>query len=69
MLEGKVWGPLRGVEEFCRGLIVARIGIYQVILPSELEGKLQDLVGKKVTVAKIEGKCYAAERKPPRLRL
>jgi hypothetical protein len=39
------------------------------MLPAELEEKLRGLIGKKVHVAKIEGKCYAAERKPARLRL
>ena len=69
MLEGEVWGKLHSVEEFCRGLILARIEEWQVIVPDYLEEKLQRMIGHPVIVAKIEGKFYAAERKPARLKL
>jgi hypothetical protein len=49
-----VRGDLRHIEETDNGCL-AFIGKIPVILPSELTGKLQSLVGRRVSVLKLDG--------------
>ena len=49
----EILGILESVEPYCRGLVLAKIGEYQRILPEELQ--LHQYVGKSIGVANIEG--------------
>lgn len=54
----EVRGHLHGIEEIDAGF-VATIGKISAILPSELAGELQSLVGQRVGVIRLDGQYRA----------
>ena len=50
----EVVGDLRNIKKTENGLLV-RISKFNVILPVELFGKLQGLMGRRVAVLKLDG--------------
>lgn len=54
----EILGDLHHIEE-AEGGIIALIGRIRVLLPSELAGKLQGLIGRRVGVIKLDGEYRA----------
>lgn len=50
----EIFGELHGIETTELGL-VAVIGKIQVLLPEELFGKLQGLIGRRIALLRIDG--------------
>lgn len=56
----EVLGDLHHIEE-AEGGIIALIGKIPALLPSELAGKLQGLIGRRIGIIRLDGQYRARE--------
>jgi len=54
----EVVGPLHHVEKCSEGGIVALIGKIPTWLPSDLEPRLRELIGRRISILKLDGRFY-----------